>query len=453
MNNSSQMTIRCANCGNPIPANVRTIIDVQRDPEGKALLIGDQLNKIQCPNCGAVNAMDVPILYHDASKELLIAYVPMGLAAQQSKNDERVIGDMMNALTGSMPKDQFKAYMFSPKRALTLHGMVEQILQADGIAPEVLAQQRARVELIQQLLEAQDEPALVTLIKQHNDKIDIHFVQTLDLMAQRLATQGAEDVAEALGVVEANILEHSTFGQELSARQAKQAELINSVANDVQALGEEATHSDLADLAVRYAEDDDRLQALVGLARPAFDYQFFQELSDRIGKLPANERAAVESLRDRMLRLTQQVDQEAQASLQRTVQLLQQIMSSSDPLAAIEANVHLIDDEFMQVLALNIQETQKQGNAQASAQLRQVYDKVIELMQAQMSPELRFLNELLNIEDDQAMLDRLRQEAPKYGNSLLQIIGPAQQLLAAQGQQGLIVRLQQIESVLEKMSL
>ena len=61
--------------------------------------------------------------------------------------------------------------------------------------------------------------------------------------------------------------------------------------------------------------DDERLQALVGLARPAFDYSFFQDLSVKIGQAPAEARAGLEALRDKLLELTAIIDQQTQFAL------------------------------------------------------------------------------------------------------------------------------------------
>ena len=67
-------TLRCSNCGQPINARVYSYIDVQKEPQAKAALINQQLNRFQCPNCGNVTAVSAPVLYHDASKELLISF-------------------------------------------------------------------------------------------------------------------------------------------------------------------------------------------------------------------------------------------------------------------------------------------------------------------------------------------------------------------------------------------
>ena len=126
----STSTIRCSNCGQPIQARIVSFLDAQQEPALKAQMINQQLNRAQCPACGTVNTVAVPMLYHDGSKEMLIAFVPMELNVGKDQI-ERIIGDLMKLL----PKENFKGYMFNPKRTLTMQGLIEMVLQADGITP------------------------------------------------------------------------------------------------------------------------------------------------------------------------------------------------------------------------------------------------------------------------------------------------------------------------------
>ncbi len=91
-----------------------------------------------------------PLLYHDASKELLIAFVPMELNLTKDQQ-EKAIGDLMRDL--KLPQQAMKAYVFQPRRALTMQGLIEQVLQADGVTPEMMEEQRARVRLIETFMQ------------------------------------------------------------------------------------------------------------------------------------------------------------------------------------------------------------------------------------------------------------------------------------------------------------
>lgn len=435
MQNQPQTVIRCSSCGQPFNAQVRAVIDASQDPQGKALLLNGQLNMVRCPHCDNPNSIVSALLYHDPSKELLVAYVPMELNLNKDQQ-ERIVGDLMK----SLPKDNFKGYMFNPKRSLTMQGLVEMVLEADGITQEMMAAQRERVRLVQQVVDAPDAQ-LPNLVKEHDSKIDFQFFQTLALMAQRMAESGQMELAKRIVMVQTRIADLSTFGQTMQRQQEAQAEAVEEVAAEIEKLGDGATRQDFMNLAIRYMNDDDRLQALVGIARPAFDQQFFDELTDTISKAPADEREDLETLRDSLGHLTTQVDRQAQMQVQNAVNLLQAMLNTPDIDAIIEDNLPLIDDTFMAVLSANIQEMERRGEANASARLKQIYQRVVTIMQAHMQPELVFVNELLSTGSDDQARQMLNEHAKSFGEPLLEVMDAVGEVLNAQGQELLVKRL------------
>lgn len=445
----SQMNVRCSNCGQGFPAKVRTIVDAQSDPQGKSLLLSGQLNAFQCPACGAVNNLLAPLLYHDGKKELLIAFVPVELGLKQGGQEEKIIGDMMNALTGSLPREQFKAYMFSPKRALTMQGVINQVLEADGVTPEMLEEQRQRVELIQQFIETEPQN-LETMVQQHDDRINADFFRVMTLMAQRMMQDGRADLAERILLVQGAVAQFSSYGQELIRQQEEQQQIVQEVSAELRALGQQVTRSDLVQFAIRAAADDRYLQALVGLVRPALDYEFFQEFTAYISQSPAEEREWLEGVRERMLELTQVIDQQSQAAVQQAVRFLQAVVNSPDPDQILQANMGLIDDIFMSVLVTNIQEAERRGDAQMLERLKQVYEKAVRVLQSQMQPELRFVNELLSLESDEEMRGLVAEHAPQFGPVLLEVIDAVEDVLRSQGQGEVLQRLGMIREAVSQ---
>lgn len=445
----AQTTIRCTQCGQPVPAVVRTVIDVQSDPQGKALLMNGQLNMARCPACGHINRIVAPLLYHDADKSLLIAHVPGEVLRGQS--EEKVVGDMMNELSRSLPKESFKAYMFNPKRTLTVQGLVDLVMQADGITPEMLAAQRKRVDLLQEFISAASPEALEALVKEHDAEIDMSLFQTMRLMAQRLVQDGRPDIAGRLVVVQDMLLAHSTFGQELAQQQAAQEQKVEEVARTIQKLGPDATREDFLKLVIEYADDDQKLQALVGLVRPVFDYQFFQMLTMTISQAPAGEREKLEKARDRILALTQTMDEQIQQTVQRTTQFLQILVNSPNPDALLEANADLVDEDFMAVLAANIQEAERRRDVTTQSRLKVIYDKVLQLLRSQMSPELSFINDLIAARDEAEFQKILEENRGKFDGTLLKTAAAVEDLLIAQGQTVAVERLNKIRPELEKL--
>ena len=430
-----QTTLRCPNCGQPFNAVVQNYVDVSQEPDKKIHLLSGRLNTAQCPNCGTVTAVASPMLYHDPSKELLIAHVPMELNLNKDQH-EKVIGDLLREL----PKENFKGYMFNPRRALTVQNLIDQILEADGVTPEMMEQQRNRVRLVQMFLEA-DEESLPGLVQQYDSQIDAAFFQTFTLMAQRALQEGRSEAAEQVLLIQQEVAERSSYGQRVLAQQAQQEENVREVAEDINALGKQAQRSDFLELAIRYADNDQKLQALVGLVRPAFDYTFLQELTVKIGQAPAADREALEALRDRLLELTAAVDQQAQLALRQAAGLLQAILTNPNPDEVIAANISLIDDTFMAVLAANIQEAERQKDIKASARLKSVYEKVIAILQQNMQPELRFVNELLSTASEDEARALIQEQASQFGPQLIEVMDGVEQVLAGQGDQEMVEKL------------
>jgi hypothetical protein len=447
--NPSQSTLQCSNCGTPNPVAMRRVINAQNDPQGKAALLSGSINQFRCQACGTLNTVSSPLLYHDGSKELLIAFVPMDVALRQGLSEDKMVGDLMNELTRTIPKEQFRAYMFNPKRALTMKGLIEQILEADGITKEMLEDQQKRVMLVQKFLEAKSEEDLIKMIQENDAEINMTTFQTLSLMAQRLVQQGQQQVVAHLAAVQQVLLENSSFGKELEERNAAQEDKIREVAADIEALGEDPQRADFLNLVLSYIDDEDKLSALVGLVRPAFDSEFFNMLTTHIGKAPAAEREKLEELRTALSELTQAIDQQSRALVQQKAQFLQILLGSPEYQQLLAENADQIDDNFMAVLTANVQEAEKRGEVQVAAKLKQIYQASVAILQSQMSPELQFLNVLLSAPDDATMQALVKEQAGNFDGELLETLDAVEQMFASQGQEAALSRLSQIREALQ----
>lgn len=439
MPKATRTTIQCPNCGQPINAVVESLIDATQDPEAKGRLLTGRMNSVQCSACGVVSTIAAPILYHDGTKELLISYMPMELNLPKQQQ-EKVMGDLMRELTTSLPKEAMKGYLFQPRQALTMQGLVDQILQADGVTPEMMESQRATIRLIETLMQA-TEDVLPSIVKQHDAEIKSQFFQAVMVMAQRAMQEGRSDLAERLLMLQNQVAELSTFGKELIAQSQMQEEIVREVAQEIDNLGQQAQRSDVLNLVIKYADDEQRLQAFVGLARPALDYTFFQELTLKIGQAPAAERDKLEKLRERLVELTAIIDQQSQMVLQNAVKFLQAVANSPNPAELIQANLDMVDDTFMAVLSANIEEAEKRGDINSGARLKQIYQIAVQALQSNMQPELLFVNELLSTETDEEARKMIAERVDEYGDEILDVMDAVGQILAQQGETDMIQKL------------
>ena len=169
----AQTQINCPNCKSPIMADVQQLFDVAQDPSSKSRLLSGFSNVVQCQVCGYQGALATPIVYHDPEKELLLTFVPPEVGLPHDEQ-ERLLGSMINQVVNNLPAEKRKAYLFTPQAHLTMQGLVERVLEADGITKEMIERQQKQAELLNTLIGA-DKDVVDHLIKERGDEIDEVF--------------------------------------------------------------------------------------------------------------------------------------------------------------------------------------------------------------------------------------------------------------------------------------
>jgi hypothetical protein len=385
------------------------------------------------------------LVYHDSTKELLLIYVPMELNLPRQEQ-ERLIGSMTNAIISGLPQEQRKGYLLTPKMMLSLQGMIEVILEADGITKEVIEAQRAKMRLVETFLQT-DPDALPEVVRQNDDKIDEEFFAIMAATAEGALANGRRDVAEQTLMLREQLLELSTVGQDLLRRANAQEAAIQDVANALNGLGEKASYDDLVKLVLQFADDDEKLQVLVGLARQTLDYEFFQRFAKRINQAKDEQRTALAATRDRLLELTSMVDQQNEQVIKQATDTLRAIANSPDLDAAIMERIELLDDTFLAVLSANIQAAEQAKDVNTGARLKLIFDKVVSIMQESAPPAIKYINELMQQPDLDAARASLQSRAQEFGPELVQWMDMLSQDLAQRGNDAALTRLAQLREV------
>ncbi|MFN8595260.1 MAG: CpXC domain-containing protein [Anaerolineae bacterium] len=397
--------IACPVCRQPITIQVRQIIDVTEEPQLKRELLSGRLNSFTCPVCKNSNALMTPFLYHDADKELALLFIPMNLNAKES-DQQRMIGKLTQAVLNALPPEKRKAYLLQPQQFFNIKTLTETILQADGVTPEMLAEEQKRVDLLQQLVETRDDAQLDVLIKEHDAEIDMTMFQlfTSAIMAASADRQRAE--FERLSYIRSRMLELTSVGQKLSQQQ-----------QIVDVFTANPTRETL--LAQLEASDEPEVrEALLAMGRPLLDYPFFQALTGKIDAAKAAGNTAeadrLATLRKEILALRDKIDAQTQAQVDSKVALLRDLLTGpeADIEKTMQARMPEIDDLFFEVLTQNLQAAQQQNQAQAFARLQKIGDAAMRIIQATQPPEVRFVNTLLQIEypaQTKELLERNKQ--------------------------------------------
>jgi hypothetical protein len=417
---------------------VLTLIDASQNPQAKTLLLSGQANIAVCPQCGHAGQLNAPLIYHDPEKELFFTYIPVELGLAEVEQ-ERIIGDLTNRVLTALPAEKRKGYLLRPQSFLRLEAMIEAILEADGITPEMLQAQRDRVSLLERLLRTTEQDAKQAIVQESSDLIDYDFFQLLTVNLELAQVGGQEQFAQQLLTLRQQLLEWTKMGQEIAAREQA-----------IEELGPEITREGLLDKLVEtaLAGQETKIETMVAFARPAIDYMFYQSLAERIqtaekaGK--TQEAQTLKALRDQILELTDQIDAELQQAAQESTRLLQQIVGSDDPEQEIRDSLELIDDLFLSVLATQIDTAEQSGHSDEAAKLRQVGNILMELIQESQPPEIRLINQLLQANDPESTLALLEANRTKLDAAFIELMQRVEEDLISGGRQQLAQRLAQI---------
>jgi len=388
-----QMTqIACPNCRTPIQANVEQLIDISVDPSAKAQLLSGSLNTAHCTTCGFDGMLSTPLLYHDPEKELLLSYVPVEISLPKDEQ-EKIIGQLINRILDRLPPEERKAYLLQPQSILTMQGLVERILEADGITKEEIEAQRDKMRLFEDLLRQPDEH-IGSFVEEHDDELDATFFQLATLTIQATNDQRA---SEMLAMRLNQALEFSTFGKKMKAQEDELKAAMESLREE----GDELSRERILQLLIE-APNDNRVVALVNLTRPALDYTFFQQLTEKIDSTEGDEKDKLLKLRQTTLEITQEIDAMQQARAAQAGELLRTIAESDDLEAAVEAALPAVDELFLGTLQANIRVAQESGDEDAINKLNEI-DALLQEKIAQALPKgIMIAQEVMREEDAEA---------------------------------------------------
>lgn len=367
--------LACPSCGTRFRSLVYTLVDGGEQPELKAALLTGQLNVAVCPACGMASMLSAPLIYHDAGKQLFLVYVPQELNSQPQEID-RFIGDASAFLLRSVPNEAPRGYLLAPRRFLTLQSLIEAIYEADGVSAEDLRRQNRYVEILTDLVNAVDDDQRFTEKAQsYTKELTPEFFATLDAFIN--ATNKAQAQMRSLLI---------RVREKLQAYTARAAAL--AAAQELNAAIERLR-----------TVSDDELPAAVKELRPLIDYGFFELWTEQIEAAEAaGDTATAQMLtarRSRILELVEAIDREAQELFERGSALIDAVLSTSDPVAALRERAAEVDEGLLTVISASIAAARHTGSPELVDQLEQLAATAQEIIESRLSPEDRFINELL----------------------------------------------------------
>ncbi len=402
--------VPCPLCGRRFTAQVQSIIDVGQDPAAKSRLLQGKINVATCPQCGNAGMLNVPFVYHDPDKELLLCYLPPELNLK-GDDQNKLIGDLTNRLIGSLPPEKRKGYLLQPKTFLNRQRLMDEVVRAEGVTEEMLETQKAKLDLLGRFLDATSDEVLRVMVRENDDQLDYEFFYLLTGSIEMARAEGAEDRAQFLLALREKLLEFSSLGK------ASRAEREVAEALEAGMTREEFLEK------VLECESDAELTAVIALGRRMLDYQFFRSLTGRIetheGEGKAEEAQRLKDLRSRILEIRDRLDAETRAMLQRKADLLRGIFESEDLEEALRAHVEEIDEVFFAVLSANVEQAKSGGDQQAADRLNRLETLAFQLLDERTPRPIKFINQLLGAQYPRETKKLLEENVEQVDNELL----------------------------------
>ena len=389
--------ISCPACGTPFRTAIYTLLDVTQQPELKSLLLSGRINLAVCPNCRSASMLAAPLIYHDAAKQLCLVHFPQELNSRPGEQ-ERFVGEATSFLMRSLPADAPRSHLLAPRRFLTLPSLLDAVLEADGISRETLNRQRAQIELISELAGLlPDDAAFSNLVEQRWEELTPEFFATLAAFIEATPPQQSE--AQTMLI---------------QLQERLMAQLGGSAHDDAEL--EQAIDRLMA-------ASDAELEPAVADLRGMIDYGFYQRWNARIEAAEAagqhEEAALLDARRARLLTIVEELDRQAQAMFESGSKLLNELFATPDPLAALREHADRVDEAFMMVLSANAAAAQRANRTDLVEQFEQLAEVALGIIQERMSPEDRFINELLSAETPQQATRMLRTSVAKITPDLV----------------------------------
>jgi len=383
-----------------IAANVEQLFDVTQDRQAKQRLLGGISNMARCPHCGYQGRLATPIVYHDNDKELLLTFFPPELNVPLNEQ-ERIVGPLIKQVMDRLPPEKRKAYLLKPVPNLTYESMIQTILGKDGITPEMLKEQQDRVALIERLLQASSADVRGEIIKQNATLFDEQFFGLFSRLAQSAAASGQEPVAQAMMDVQKQLLEETEFGRSLKESVGE----LEAATKALQEVGQGLTREKLLDIVLE-SPNDARLRAYATIARGGMDYQFFQLFSEKIDKASGDEKARLESIREKLLDFTNEMDKQMEARYKQAQEFVESLLAKDDIVKAVRENLDGFTQDAVDIVNQMLRQASEKSDYTRMGKLQ----KMVEILrEVSTPPEVSFIEQLLDAPDDMA-LDKMLEE-------------------------------------------
>ncbi|HEX2914280.1 MAG TPA: CpXC domain-containing protein [Chloroflexia bacterium] len=219
MSQSIEMQLTCPQCGTEFNSPAHTVVDMANEADSEALwqLQNGTLNKAECPNCQAAGLIPVPVVLNIPEQEKLLVFVP-GAYQMDEQQLGSLIGPVLQTYIGNLPEEEQHEYLLSPivtddlsalqqasRGELALDEFMADASEEDmefgeeeegdeedeesELSPEEQQDLIERMQLLQQLFQANDSLERISMMRASKDKIDDLFLEVIGLLNEQAEDQ------------------------------------------------------------------------------------------------------------------------------------------------------------------------------------------------------------------------------------------------------------------------
>ena len=410
--------VLCPKCKTPVIAEVEQVFDTRKIPQARDLILSGQFNLMQCPACGYVGQVPLPIVYHDPEKELLLVYVPpeLGLSRDQQ---EQAVGPLLQRIMQELPAEQRKAYLLQPQYMLSLRTLQERILEAEGITKEMLEAQEKRMTLLRHLLNASQEGRR-EMLRKEADLVDETFWELLRYLQSAAQATGDQVSLQRLKDIEDAVKEVTPFGQRLK----EEEERARRVQAFLQSLPRNITPQDFVQRLLQWPHlDQEHLRLLAVMFPAVLEYPILQALQEVKETGSVEMQAKAREVHAWLVQTLERVQEAQKRLLMDTVQAIEAALEEEEEsarqthLEKLATVVAMTPELFHQ--ALGLVHRKYQGQPQRLAQLDALVRQLERLL---FSPEELLLRDLLETQDEAMWRAMVKKRPEALTSHLLNLL-------------------------------
>jgi hypothetical protein len=167
------------------------------------------------------------------------------------------------------------------------------------------------------------------------------------------------------------------------------------------------------------------------MARGGMDYVFFQSLTEKIDKASGEEKARLESVREKLLGFVAEVDKQIEARMKQAQEFVEAILEKEDIAAATQENLEGFTQDVVDLVGQLLQQASEKNDYVRMGKLQ----KMMQVLQEASAPppEVAFIEQLLQAPDDSGVEQMLKQNDAMVNQQFLEALSGLVAQMEAQG--------------------